>query len=62
MATLHIQCLDRFRENNITIADLRHYCPNRQTGKPLTLSGTISRLNKAIWHYGTKKEQECYGW
>lgn len=62
MATLHMQCLDRFRENNITIADLRHYCPNRQTGKPLTLSGTISRLNKAIWHYGTKKEQECYGW
>ena len=62
MKALHLQCLDRFRENNISIADLRGYCPNRQTGNPLTLSGTINRLNKAIWHFGTVREKKLYGW
>ena len=62
MATLHQQCLDRFRDGDITLYDLRKYSPNSKTGKSLSLEGTIARLNKAIWHYGTEQERKHYGW
>ena len=62
MATLHQQCLDRFRDGDITLYDLRKYSPNSKTGKALSLEGTIARLNKAIWHYGNHNERKHYGW
>mgnify|MGYP003109343869 CR=1 FL=1 len=62
LAVLHQQCLDRFRDGNISIAELRDYCPHYVTGQNLSLEGTIMRLNKAIWHYGTEKERANYGW
>jgi len=62
MSVLHQQCLDRFRDGDITLYQLREYCPNSKTGGKLSLEGTIARLNKAIWHYGTEAERKHYGW
>lgn len=62
MGVLHQQCLDRFRDGDITLHELREYCPNSKTGGKLSLEGTIARLNKAIWHYGTEAERKHYGW
>lgn len=62
MAVMHQQCIDRFRDGDITLYELREYCPNSKTGGKLSLEGTIARLCKSIWHYGTEQERKHFGW
>ncbi len=64
---LHQQCLDRFRENNITMWQLRKYCPyvgvsNKGTSNHISFAQVILRLAKAIYHYGTEEEKGYFNY
>jgi len=54
------QCLDRFRDNNITFYDLRKEQYNLRTQTPLSGQGLLYRLTKAIYWYGTDEEKAMF--
>ena len=54
------QCLDRFRDNNITFYDLRKEQYNLRTQTPLSGQGLLYRLTKAIYWYGTEEEKAMF--
>ena len=56
----HQQTLDRFRDGNISLRDLRRYSHSttRNLGSTLSLAGVVTRIAKAVVQLGTPIEKK----
>ena len=56
----HQQTLDRFRDGNISLRDLRRYSHSttRNMGSTLSLAGVVTRIAKAVVQLGTPIEKK----
>lgn len=59
----HQQTLDRFRDGNISLRDLRRYSHSttRNLGSTLSLAGVVTRVAKAVVQLGTPMEKKDFG-
>jgi|TARA_R100001460_G_scaffold106816_1_gene154705 hypothetical protein len=54
------QCLDRFRDNNISVYELRKESYNMYTHTVLSAQGLICRIGRAIYHCGNEEERKLW--
>lgn len=54
------QCLDRYRDNNISFYELRKESYNMYTHTVLSSQGLLCRLGRAIYHCGNEEERKLW--
>lgn len=54
------QCLDRYRDNNISFFELRKESYNMYTHTVLSAQGLLCRLGRAIYHCGNEEERKLW--